>query len=969
MAKARRTVEVRLDGRCPLRCALCDCREPPLDAQKLEELVTRGGERLTLRNALGGSLLPVATALARKNGFGQIAVRTSGVELAEPRVAERLRGLGVTEVIVPFFSQRSDVHDGVTRRPGSLARALAGIRSAASAGLLVTGEIALLGEGHQNLEELGALLARAVPELHALRFHLPVVDLPEKLAAPDWSRGGARLGRAVEQALERGVRVALREQDHVPFCALAGQPELAARVFRFDPRGRARAGAPAPCASCALVRQCPGVLPSYAALHGSAGLVPFARRPKALFAAQRTTLARAWTDETRKAAGQVGLRVLRPTVNCNQDCVFCSANETSSNVWEDPDRMLRAIARAARTGVYQLSFGGGEPTLSKHLVEFVAAAERLGIRDIELVTNAVLLAKESKAQALRAAGLDRAFVSLHAHDEELSRAVTLKAGDFEKTVRGIHNLLAAGVIVRLNHVISSLNYRYLEPFVEFVAREFGGRVSVSFAFVTPQFRALENLELVPRLSWVMPYLARALYRALELGVTFVVGSRQGIPPCFLREFVAWSDVFLLAAEATVEDSYQKEKAPACASCRYSDSCTGLWKPYVKRYGFDEIAPVPGDKVAAEDVKPSDVRPESPRSFDEAPELLRDRAREALGIAGWPALDAAPPVPRVARSRPLRAVLAGTGARAHHLFAASLSVPGLTFDAVASPHAPAADPARFGFRPAYAAAEEAIAELDPECLVIAAATLAHAPLLELALAHELPALVEKPVGGSSEAVRQLAARVPAELVLMPAHQVLFAPGLERLLDAGPHAELRCRRSVRAGQPDLPVTWNRKALFESLYHHAVLLGAACGGELRSARVRVATGAAKPQKLVFALEFAGGSAELALEADAADDELVLETAESVWARRGGAVTLSERGRPVSLGAGAGESAALLQHFAAAVLDPRAPRRAQLIDAANAIDAANRLLDALEAYGVEFARPNAPRHAASKGLRPSYS
>ena len=43
--------------------------------------------------------------------------------------------------------------------------------------------------------------------------------------------------------------------------------------------------------------------------------------------------------------------MLRPTVNCNQDCTFCSANETSSNVWASREEMLRAIARTARRGI------------------------------------------------------------------------------------------------------------------------------------------------------------------------------------------------------------------------------------------------------------------------------------------------------------------------------------------------------------------------------------------------------------------------------------------------------------------------------------------------------------------------------------------------------------------------------------------------------------------------------------------
>ena len=59
--------------------------------------------------------------------------------------------------------------------------------------------------------------------------------------------------------------------------------------------------------------------------------------------------------------------------------------------------------------------------------------------------------------------------------------------------------------------------------VEFVRESFGGRVMISFAFVTPQYKALEGIEQVPRLSDVMPFLKRALYRAVELGQPFSNG--------------------------------------------------------------------------------------------------------------------------------------------------------------------------------------------------------------------------------------------------------------------------------------------------------------------------------------------------------------------------------------------------------------------------------------------------------------
>src|SRR5207253_127104 len=117
-------------------------------------------------------------------------------------------------------------------------------------------------------------------------------------------------------------------------------------------------------------------------------------------------------------------------------------------------------------------------------------------------------------------------------------------------------LLDAGVKTAINHVIHARNYPYLESFVEFAHREFGGRqpsLKISFAFVTPQYKALEDLHQVPRLSDVMPYLRRAMHKAVALAQPVVIGSRQGIPPCLLGEFEAWSDVLSLSNSAIAED--------------------------------------------------------------------------------------------------------------------------------------------------------------------------------------------------------------------------------------------------------------------------------------------------------------------------------------------------------------------------------------------------------------------------------
>jgi MoaA/NifB/PqqE/SkfB family radical SAM enzyme/predicted dehydrogenase len=947
---------VHLRGSCALDCVTCDCRHQKAEWPIVERTIREGGRRLTLRSAEGSPWLERAVGLARECGFSEVVARVSGVAHADPERARELERAGVDAVLLPFFSHDPRIHDRLARAPNAMVMGLMGLRALAAVGLAVDVEIPLFSTALQDLTALVDLLKRAAPDLRSARFYTSTQDLPAKLAHEPWGVLAPLLARAITRCIETDIAVTLSNAEGVPVCALADDPTLQGKVIRFNPKGkRPRANLPTACGSCAIKRQCGSVPLAYQRRYGDQGLRPYSHRPRHLFDVQRTTPLRRWTDVERDAARKVGLLVLRPTVDCNQDCVFCSANETSNNVNEDPDKMVRQIARRARNpNLHQISFGGGEPTLSKHLVTFIDTARRAGVSAIDLVTNGVLLARESKVIELKAAGLTRAMVSLHAHDEELARSTTLKAGDFQKTVAGLHNLIKHDIRVTVNHVVSALNYRHLERFVEFFHAEFHGKPSLSFAFITPQFRALEHLELVPRLSDVMPYLARAMYRALELKQPFVVGSRQGIPPCFLKEFAGWSDFFMYGAESTVEDAFQK-------------------KPYARRYGTDELEPIEGRRAEPEDFLCNAAGDRTwavqPLAFEEVPTLLRNPERERMGLLGWPVRDTQPAPIHVARSRHVRALLAGSAARAHHLFQAALPLSGFAIDAVASPHAPGSGDPRFGSRPTYNSVAEAIDEAAPECLVIASATLAHEPLLRLAIERGLPVLVEKPVTGDSAVVRELEAEAAARGVLvMPAHQVLFADGLERLLDRGPSAEVSLTRRVPAHQPDLPKGWSKKALFETLYHLAALIGAVASGKLEKVTVLQLLGDSQPERLRLSLEYEGTRAELLVEGKAGHDELSLSAGDLTWARRDNELTLREGQRSERIERTHGDATRMLSHFGECVLG-RASPRVGLADAARAIDAVNQILSALEAAGANFARPQGPRHAATKALVPRYS
>jgi cyclic pyranopterin phosphate synthase len=119
-----------------------------------------------------------------------------------------------------------------------------------------------------------------------------------------------------------------------------------------------------------------------------------------------------------------------------------------------PDELARLLQIAVtRLGVTSVRFTGGEPLLSRHLEEVVAAAAGLRPRpEISLTTNAVGLAR--RAAGLAAAGLDRVNISLDSVNRDHFAAIT-RRDRLADVVAGLAAAQAAGLTpVKVNAVLN-----------------------------------------------------------------------------------------------------------------------------------------------------------------------------------------------------------------------------------------------------------------------------------------------------------------------------------------------------------------------------------------------------------------------------------------------------------------------------------------------------------------------------------
>ena len=156
------------------------------------------------------------------------------------------------------------------------------------------------------------------------------------------------------------------------------------------------------------------------------------------------------------------LRDLRISVadRCNFRCIYCMPKEIFGSDYQFLDRKelltFEEIERLARIfashGVKKIRLTGGEPLVRRNLELLIESLASIPDLDLTLTTNGSLLAR--KAEALKAAGLNRVTVSLDSLDNDVFKAMNDVGFPVEKVLAGIDAAAAAGLTpIKINMVV------------------------------------------------------------------------------------------------------------------------------------------------------------------------------------------------------------------------------------------------------------------------------------------------------------------------------------------------------------------------------------------------------------------------------------------------------------------------------------------------------------------------------------
>src|SRR6266508_4389796 len=140
------------------------------------------------------------------------------------------------------------------------------------------------------------------------------------------------------------------------------------------------------------------------------------------------------------------------------------------------DECGRVIREAARLGVLQIGFSGGEPLARRDLAELVHTAREARLYT-NLITSGVSL-DESRALELRDAGLDSVQLSFQSDHADLADEIA-GAHAHQRKLDAAASIRAAGISLSLNFVIHRRNIDRLPQIIELTETLGAGRVELA----------------------------------------------------------------------------------------------------------------------------------------------------------------------------------------------------------------------------------------------------------------------------------------------------------------------------------------------------------------------------------------------------------------------------------------------------------------------------------------------------------
>jgi cyclic pyranopterin phosphate synthase len=294
---------------------------------------------------------------------------------------------------------------------------------------------------------------------------------------------------------------------------------------------------------------------------------------------------------------------LKTGYDCNSNCVFCVIGDKLFT-GNRPFAACVDELRASRATCDDVVFTGAEVTIRPDFFALIAAAKKLGYRNIQIQTNGRMFAYPEFCKKAVAAGANEFSPSIHGDSARLHDGLTRAAGSFDQIVAAIRNLRALGQRVITNTVATKQNMRRLPALARLLIELGVDQFQIAFPHPTGHAHTYFN-GVVPRMSALAPFVVEALELGRAAGVACMA---EAIPFCLMPGYERHVAELHIPPTEIVYDGFVvpdyardrvergKTRFAACASCRFEPICEGPWREYPEQLGSDEFRPVAGARV-------------------------------------------------------------------------------------------------------------------------------------------------------------------------------------------------------------------------------------------------------------------------------------------------------------------------------------------------------------------------------------
>ena len=270
------------------------------------------------------------------------------------------------------------------------------------------------------------------------------------------------------------------------------------------------------------------------------------------------------------------------TYQCPLACIHCSSNAGKDSALSLPvEKCFSIILEAAKMGVRQIAFSGGEPLIWPHIIDCIKLCQEHNI-ETSIYTSGNCKDIEDTFSKLANAGLSKAIFSIYSSEEIEHIRITRIRDSYQNTLRSIAACTAYGIVPEIHFVAMASNYYRLPDIVK-LAKE-NNVCCVSVLRFVPQGRGVmiknhdtlsraQNQELVKMILDI-----RGTGFVIRTGSPFNVLLLNENPSC-----MAARDRLIIAPDLSIYpcDAFKQIEASRIASNRSfcsvrSDSLEECW---------------------------------------------------------------------------------------------------------------------------------------------------------------------------------------------------------------------------------------------------------------------------------------------------------------------------------------------------------------------------------------------------------